>query len=321
MASGLPPLSSLRAFEAAARHLSFTRAAAELHVTQAAVSHQIRALERNLGVSLFQRGARGLRLTVEARDLAPAVHRAFELLREATERVRPVAARGILTVSLLPSFATRWLVPRLGLFTAAHPEIDVRVAPSMHLVDFEREQVDVAIRYGRGRDPGLRADRLMSEDIFPVCSPRLLTEGPQPLGTPADLKYHTLLHDEGHADWRNWLTAAKVSGVRWDRGPIFVDSSMLIQAAEAGQGVALARGVLARDELRAGRLVRPFELSLPNDYAYYVVCPEATAERPRVAVFRQWLLEQVRLEEELGEPGLLCEPGPRAGADDVAAAS
>jgi len=308
MPSGLPPLNALRAFEAAARHLSFTRAAEELHVTQAAVSHQIRALERNLGVSLFYRGARGLRLTTEAQDYVPAVRRAFELLREATDRMRRDEARGTLTISLLPSFATRWLVPRLGLFTAAHPEIDVRVAPSTHLVEWAKEQVDVAIRYGAGRYPGLRSDRLMTENIFPVCSPRLLTEGKHPLQAPADLRHHTLLHDEGHGDWRNWLMAAGVGGVDWDRGPIFVDSSMLIQAAVEGQGVALARGVLARDELRAGRLVRPFDLSLPSEYAYYVVCPEAAADRPRVAAFREWLLAQVRLEEALGEPGVLCEP-------------
>jgi LysR family glycine cleavage system transcriptional activator len=315
----LPPLNALRAFEASARHLSFTRAAEELHVTQAAVSHQIRGLEDYLGLKLFKRGGRTLRLTEAGQAYLPDLRKAFELLRDATERLLDEESRGVLTVTMLPSLATRWLVPRLGLFSACHPEIDIRVAPSVHRVDFLREEVDMGIRYGRGDYPGLRCDRLMSEDIFPVCSPRLL-EGPHALQCPDDLLHHTLLHDEGHTDWRNWLMAAGVASVRWDRGPIFLDSSMLLQAAVTGQGVALARGVLARGDLKAGRLVRPFRLNLPTEYAYYVVCPEETADRPRIAAFRAWLLEQARLDEVTDRTGLLPEPsfpdpGPSTGTE------
>ena len=166
-----------------------------------------------------------------------------------------------------------------------------RSAPATHLVDFAREDVDVAIRYGRGQYPGLRVDRLMTEDIMPVCSPALIT-GPQPLKEPADLKHHTLLHDEGHGEWRTWLLAAGVENVDPTRGTVFMDSGMLIEAAATGQGVALARGALAADDLASGRLVRPFEINVPAEYAYYVVCPEATADQPKVAAFRDWLLKE-----------------------------
>jgi len=291
MVRRLPPLKALRAFEVAARHLSFTEAAKELHVTQAAISHQVKALEEFLGVTLFRRLNRSLLLTEEGQAYLPSVRRAFDLLHEATARILEQEESGILTVSVLPSFGARWLVARLGRFRERHPDIDVHVSPSAKLVDFSRENVDVGIRYGRGEYPGLRADRLFTEDIVPVCSPRLL-DGPHPLREPRDLKHHTLLHDESYGDWRAWLLAAEVEGVEPTRGPIFTDSSMLIEAAAAGQGVALARGMLAFDALADGRLVRPFDLSLPTEYAYYIVCPEETAERPKIVAFREWLLKE-----------------------------
>ncbi len=198
-------------------------------------------------------------------------------------------------MSALPSFAARWLVPRLGRFRQIRPDIDLRIDPSADLSDFAGGDVDVGIRYGRGKYPGMRADWLMTEDIFPVCSPSLL-EGPHPLHDPADLEHQVLLHDDGHGDWRTWLLAAGADRVDPTRGPIFTDSSMLIQAAMAAQGVALARGVLAADELAAGRLVRPFTLSLPTEYAYYLVCPVNTAEHPKIAAFRDWLLGEARRE-------------------------
>jgi LysR family glycine cleavage system transcriptional activator len=292
MSRRLPPLNSLRAFEAAARHLSFTRAAEELFVTQAAISHQVKALEDHLGIKLFRRLNRALRLTEEGQDYLPAVRRAFDLLHEATQRLVDTDSQGTLTVTVLPSFAARWLVPRLGKFIRAYPEIDVRLAPSAELIDFARDNVDTGIRYGRGRYPGLRVDRLMTEDIFPVCSPALL-KGSHPLQKPCDLKHHTLLHDDGHGDWRTWLMAACVQGVDPQRGPVFTDSGLLIQAATAGQGVALARGALAGDDLTAGRLVRPFEFSSPSEYAYYLVCPESMADKPKIAAFRQWILLEI----------------------------
>jgi len=299
MARRLPPLNALRAFEAAARHLSFTRAAGELHVTQAAISHQVKALEEHLGRKLFRRLNRALLLTDDGQAYLPSISRAFTLLNDATNDLLTKQAPGPLTVSALPSFAARWLVPRLGRFRQIRPDIDLRIDPSAALSDFAGGDVDVGIRYGRGKYPGMRADWLMTEDIFPVCSPALL-EGPHPLRDPRDLQHQVLLHDDGHGDWRTWLLAAGVDRVDPARGPIFTDSSMLIQAAMAAQGVALARGVLAADELAAGRLVRPFTLSLPTEYAYYLVCPVNTAEQPKIAAFRDWLLDEARSESSAG---------------------
>lgn len=292
MSRKLPPLNALRAFEAAARHLSFTRAAEELYVTQAAISHQIKTLEDFLGLKLFRRMNRSLRLTEEGQEYLPAVRKAFDLLGDATGRILGREPRGALTVSVLPSFAARWLVPRLGRFHERWPEISLRVAPSARLVDFTSEDVDVCIRYGDGRYPGMRVDRLLTENIFPVCSPSLLDRPGRPLREPADLANFDLLHDDSFGDWRVWLLAAGVEGVNPEQGTIFHDSSMLLQAAVAGQGVALARGVLVADELKSGRLVRPFELSLPAEYAYYIVCPEAAADNIKIVAFREWLLEE-----------------------------
>ena len=287
----LPPLNALRAFEAAGRLQSFTRAAAELHVTQAAVSHQVKGLETHLGLKLFHRMNRSLTLTEEGQQYLPAITSALDTIAGATQSLARRESEGALTVSVLPSFAAGWLVPRLGGFRRAHPNIDLRIDPEPDLVDFARGDVDVGVRYGRGDYPGLRADRLMAEDIFPVCAPQL-ARGRHPLREPADLRYHTLLHDDGHGDWRTWLLAAGIDGVDADRGPMFTSSSMLIQAAIAGQGVALARAVLAADALASGELVRPFALGLPTEFAYYIVYPDASADRPKVRAFRDWLLAE-----------------------------
>ncbi|MSO54673.1 MAG: transcriptional regulator GcvA [Rhodospirillales bacterium] len=295
------PLNAFRVFEAAARHLSFTRAARELNVTQAAVSHQIKALEAYLKVQLFQRFNRSLGLTEDGRKLVIPVRDSLERLERAVEHIH---SRGTqrLTVSILPSFATKWLVPRLGRFRQAHPEIDILISPSIHTVDFSREPVDVALRYGLGRYAGLRTTFLFSEDVFPVCSPKLL-DGTPPLRHPDDLRLHTLLHDDGPDEWRMWLKAVKVHGIEPDRGPMFTDSAMLIQAALDGQGVALGRSVLVAHDLAAGRLVRPFAISsLSRPFAYYAVAPEATADRPKVVAFREWLLSEARLTPTTTEP-------------------
>ena len=291
MARRLPPLNALRAFEAAARHLNFTRAAAELNVTQAAVSHQVKALEERLGLALFRRLNRKLFLTDAGQAFFPPVRDAFDGLAAATERLRTGDSTGALTVSVLPSLAARWLVPRLGRFRVKHPDIDLRLDPTLGLTDFGREDVDLAIRMGGGDYPGLHTTRLMGENIFPVCSPALL-DGPHPLRGPDDLRHHTLLHDEVHGEWRAWLKVIGVAGVDPARGPIFTDSSMLTEAAMQGQGVALGRGNLVGDALAAGRLIKPFDVSLPHKWAYYVVCPEARAERPKVKAFREWLLAE-----------------------------
>jgi LysR family transcriptional regulator, glycine cleavage system transcriptional activator len=306
----LPSLNALRAFEAAARHLSFTRAAAELSVTQTAISHQIKGLEEQLGVQLFRRLPRGLVLTEEAQRYAPALRAAFEQIAAATEQLSVSAAGGTLNLSTVPSFAAKWLVPRLGSFRAAHPEIDLRISASLRLVDLAREDFDVAIRMGRGHYPGLRVDALFGEVMFPVCSPRLLA-GPKPLRRPEDLRHHVLLHDVDvfasafaavPQAWRLWLERAGLQGIDVERGPVFEDSAMLLDAAAEGQGVALGRSALVALDLAAGRLVRPFDISLPFELTYYLVCPEATADRPKIAAFRAWLLAEAEAQKQA--PGL-----------------
>jgi LysR family glycine cleavage system transcriptional activator len=290
----LPSLNGLRAFEAAARHLSFTKAAAELNVTQTAISHQIRRLEEQLGVRLFRRQIRALALTPEGQAYLPDVGAAFADLRAATERLLRPRRQRILTVSTLPTLGAKWLVPRLPAFQEAHPGIEVRISTSMRLVDLAREGVDVAIRFGRGAWPGLRADWLMAEDIFPVCSPALLAS-PVPLRSPADLAHHTLLYvDYQRDEWQLWLTAAGVAAPetrgQTQRSLTFDLSILALQAAVDGLGVAIGHRSYVEADLAAGRLVAPFELSLPSEAGFYVVCPEALADVPDIAAFRSWLL-------------------------------
>lgn len=296
----LPPLNALRAFEAAARHLSLTRAAEELHVTPAAVSHQVKGLESYLGVKLFRRVNRSLLLTDAGQACLPGLHEGFDRLAEAMEAARAEDENGPFTVTVPPSFGAKWLVTRLDRFRQKHPGYDVRLDASMRLVDLLREGVDIAVRYGAGRYEGMRVDRLMDEVAIPVCSPRLL-EGENPLREPADLCRHTLLHhtssyqDDSYPDWRMWLQAAGVNTCDLSRGPTFSMASMAVEAAINGQGVALVGHVLVADDIAAGRLVRPFELSFPVLFAYYIVSPLVTAERPRVVAFREWLLEEAQL--------------------------
>ena len=289
--NGLPSLNGLRAFEAAARHLSFTRAPAELNVTQTAISHQIRRLEAQLGLRLFLREHRTLALTREAQDYLPAVRAAFEDIRLATERLLRPGRGQLLIVSTMASLAAKWLLPRLSAFQEAHPGIEVRISASSHLVDFRREEVDLAIRYGRGSWPGLAARWLMAEDIFPVCSPALLRSG-KPLKRPQDLAQHTLIHGSlTREDWQLWLTAAGLpTSLATRPGLTFDLSLMAVQAAIDGLGVALGRTPFVEADIAAGRLVVPFDVKLPAEAGYYVVAPEETAETPKIAVFRDWLI-------------------------------
>lgn len=289
----LPSLNGLRAFEAAARHQSFTRAADELSVTQTAISHQIKRLEEQLGQRLFIRRNRRLLLTEAAQELLPAVRTAFDGLNAAVEQLSRSDRSGSLTVSTVISFTTKWLVPRLAGFQAAYPEIDVRITASADLVDFSRDDVDMAIRYGHGDWPGLRVDRLICEDVFPVCSPALM-RGATPLRRPADLAHHTLLHVTSYQeDWQVWLTAAGVDGVDYRRGLSFDLAFPALQAAIDGVGVALGRSTMVEADIAAGRLVVPFDVALPLQAAYYVVSPEETAERPKIKAFRDWLLSTI----------------------------
>jgi LysR family glycine cleavage system transcriptional activator len=302
----LPPLNALKAFEAAARHESFTRAAEELNVTQGAVSHQVKALEAELGLKLFNREPRRLVITAAGRDYLVVVRDALDLIAAGTDRLLQRQNSGVLTVSTSPNFASKWLVHRLGRFAEAHPEIDLRISATLHHVDFAREDVDLAVRHGDGTAPGLDITRLCTEELFPVCSPELL-RGRHALRRPADLAHNVLLHLENRRDWSKWLDAAGAHDAGLSRGPVLKQASMVIDAAVDGQGVALARTGLAAHDLISGRLVRPFSLALPVSYAYWIVCPKATAELPKIVTFRKWLLA-----EAAEDARRLCEIAPRA---------
>lgn len=294
----LPPLNSLRVFEAAARHLSFTRAAEELHVTPGAVSQQIKALEDFIGAPVFRRHKRSLLLTDEAQAGLPVLREGFDKLAEAARLISARVDSGKLTVSVAPSLAAKWLVPRLDRFHERHPDIDVWVSADMEVVDFTAEDVDLAIRYGPGGYQGLAVEHLMAESIVPVCSPRLLI-GEHPLKTPQDLVHHTLLHDGGPdqddncpTTWPMWLKAAGVTGVDGARGPKFNQSSLVIEAAVAGKGVALAKSQLALADLEAARLVIPFDMTTPSAFGYYIVHPNSRSSAPAVKAFKAWLHEE-----------------------------
>ena len=297
-----PPLAALRTFEVAARHLSFTRAAADLHVTQGAVSQQIKQLEASLGFALFPRTSRGLKLTEKGEALAETAHSVFRRLFDKVEELQRPDQGDILTVTASPSLAVKWLIPRLGGFHALHPEIDVRIRPSGQRIDLEAEAgtVDMAIRFGQGPFPGLAATAIMHETVFAVCIPELMAKGP-PLCRPADLRHHTLLHSESTrlevnsmANWEVWLGILGVSGVDAAAGPTFPNSYMLIQGAIHGQGVALTWAALADDDLRAGRLVRLFDRAVEGSMAYFVLATQDAAKKPKVIAFRDWLVEEGR---------------------------
>ncbi len=287
----LPSLNALKAFEAAARHESFTKAAQELSVTQGAVSHQVKALEAELGCRLFTREPRRLIITEAGQSYLAVVRDAFDRLSLGTETLLQRHKAGTLTVSTSPNFASKWLVHRLGRFAEQHPGIDLRVAATIQHVDFAREDLDLAIRHGDGNWPSLHVTRLCAEQLFPVCSPALM-RGRHALRNAADLKHHTLLHINERRDWAKWLEAAGVTEIDDSRGPIFNQTSMAIDAAVDGQGVALARSALAAWDLGAGRLVRPFAHSLKLPYSYWIVCPKPNAMLPKIATFRTWLLAE-----------------------------
>jgi LysR family glycine cleavage system transcriptional activator len=293
----LPPLTALRAFEAAARHLSFTRAADELSVTQTAISHQVKLLEEHLGVSLFRRLPRRIVLSAHGAQWASALGDVFERLHAANARLRaaPRPERPLVAVTVIPSFAARWLVPRLGRFLERHPGVDVRVSPTEHMVDFAVEAMDLGVRYGAGKYPGLVTDKLADDALVVVCAPALAAKGK--LGAPRDLARHVLLHDDARDAWPRWLGDNGVAGVDGRRGTELSDSSMLVEAAVRGQGVALARWSLAMDDLAAGRLVAPFPEvpRLSTGKAYYVVAPKERLADPAVVSFRDWLKAEARV--------------------------
>jgi LysR family transcriptional regulator, glycine cleavage system transcriptional activator len=302
----LPPLNAIRAFEAAARRGGFQAAGVELNVSANAVGRLVKVLEDWLGVALFRRLPRGVAVTEAGRGYLGRVETLLDQLAEATADLQRLETSKVLTVSGGPSFVARWLVPRLGRLTERHPDLEVRMLASAPLTDFEREEIDVAIRHGCGTYEGLRSDLLMREDFYPVCSPTLLARGPR-LREPADLSQHVLLHQKyvllhyewdqhisDQLDWACWLAAIGVSGIDAQRGLRFSFSHMTLQAAAAGQGVALASSAYLADDLATGRLVRPFgDLSVQGPYGFFIVCPNATADREKVVAFRNWALEEV----------------------------
>lgn len=296
MSGKLPSLNGLKVFECAARHMSFTKAASELNVTQTAVSHQVRRLEDELGIRLFRRSRERLELTASGQAYLQGVSLAFDQLRFSTEQLLEGCNNTTLTISTLATFASKWLLPRLGSFRLAHPEIDIRVSASTDFVDFVAQGADSAIRYGSGGWKGLRSDWLMADEIFPVCSPKLLT-GNHPLTSLDNLTYHTLLQVSGVTsnDWSIWLEAVGLpanltGGVRLT----FDLALMAVQAAVEGHGVCIGRRAYVEDDLRAGRLVAPFGKPVTTDHAFYLVSPYDLADCAKVVALRSWLIDAVR---------------------------
>jgi len=297
----LPPLNALRAFEAAARHLNFSRAADELSVTPGAVSQQIQNLEDYVGAALFKRTPKGLLLTDAAQTALPALREAFDRLAEAASLLTAAVDGRRLTITAAPSFAAKWLVPRLGAFEQKHPQVDVWLSAGLELVDLTAGEVDLAIRYGAGRYPGLEVTRLLGESVIPVISPALLAE--TPLATPEDLKNHVLLHDgspdpdDSCPDWPMWLAARGLKNIDGMRGPRFNQSSLVIEAAVNGRGVALAKRTIAQADLEAGRLVAPLQIATAVDFAYYLVHPKAKGRLPQVKAFISWIEAEAQAHE------------------------
>jgi LysR family glycine cleavage system transcriptional activator len=293
----LPPLSALRAFEATARHMSFSKAAEELHVTPAAISHQIHALEQDLGVRLFYRLNRAIELTPSAQVLLPGLSEAFAGIHAAVARLRGHTDTGTLTVTASPSFAAKWLVLRLHRFQERCAEVDVRISATDEVVDLGKGGFDIAIRYGAGHYPGLDVELLFTNEVFPACSPQLLADGP-PLRTPEDLRRHALIHDQAVErdplvpTWPMWLKAAGVKDVSASGGLSFNNMHLALDAAIAGHGVVLAYSTIAAADLAAGRLVRLFSLALPDQFSYYVVTAPGALDRAKVRSFRDWLRDE-----------------------------
>jgi LysR family transcriptional regulator, glycine cleavage system transcriptional activator len=315
MADRLPPMQALRAFEAAARTRSLTRAAESLHLTHGAISHQIKSLEADFGVRLVEREGRGIRLTDEGERFATRVRAVLsdlgDAVREVTERANPRQLR----VSVIPSFAARWLLPRIGKFFAQHPEIDLDVIANNALADFKRDDVDVAIRHGLGDWPGVVSEHVLDDTSFPVCSPRL-ANGRLP-ARPADLSRYTLLRSEGES-WKSWFEAAGLDWPEPTRGPMFSDSSHTMQAAIDGQGIALARSSLLGNDVHNGVLVRLFDIVVSLPRKYFLVYPPRLVDSPKLAPFRQWLFDEVAAEGRDPSPPNERQSAPRKPASNKA---
>ncbi len=296
----IPGTRALQAFEAAGRHLNFTRAANELHLTPAAISHQIKEIEEQLGVELFHRTSRAMRLTASGEVLYEATIEALAGLTRAVSRARKLTrGSSLLKVTVPAEFAAKWLMRRIDGFKLAWPDIELRFDISNEMRDLEVDDVDVAIRFGSGKYPGLHVDRLFDNVVIPVCSPRLLKSGP-PMTGPRDLFRHTLAHIEWSRqgvtwpNWRMWMAAAGVDDFDDSRTLVFNTSNDALQAAIDGSAVTLADFAMVANDLSEGRLVRPFELGIKvaREFAYFLVYPESTADDPRIIAFRTWILDE-----------------------------
>jgi len=294
----LPPLNAIRAFEAAARHLSFAKAAEELHVSPGAVSHHIKALEEDLGVPLFKRLNRAVILTEAGQLCLPGIRDAFEKLNIAIDKVRSSRSDNILRVSVGPAFASKWLLPRLYRFSEKYPEIAVTISASAGVADFAADPVDTAIRYGGGEYPGMKSDYLFGDWHAPMCSPQLL-KGEKPLKEPADLANFPIIYEDSlvynrlSPAWDDWLERAGATNVTLNQRAHFNQADHAIQAAVDGQGVVLGRYILASGDIAAGRLVIPLDIRLETPLAYYFVSPKSAVEKPEVTAFRSWLMDEV----------------------------
>ena len=294
MAVRLPPMQALRAFEAAARERSLTRAADSLNVTHGAISHQIKSLESDLGVRLVERSGRGIRLTDEGERFASRVRAAFAELTTAVHEITARSNPRLLRVSVVPSFAARWLLPRIRNFLAAYPDVDLDVRSNIVNIDFQRDDADIAIRYGHGDWPGVTAEHLLDDWFFPVCSPNIANGVP---AHPEDLAHYTLLRSEDEP-WKPWFEAAGLDWPEPTRGPIFNDSGNGLHAAAAGHGIALARTSLLAHDLRNGILVRLFDVVAPAPRNFWLVYPPRTANTAKLALFRQWLRDEIDAERQ-----------------------
>jgi LysR family transcriptional regulator, glycine cleavage system transcriptional activator len=297
----LPPLNALKAFEAVARHMSFTKAADELKVTPGAISQHIRSLEEEIGTPLFKRLGRQILLTDAAQSALPALREGFDRITDAARLMRQPLGRRKVAVSVAPSFAAKWLVPRMDSFHSAHPEIEIWISADMTTVDFSVADVDIAIRYGAGLYEGCVSEKLLNETIVPVAAPSLVN-GFSKIEKPADLAKHTLLHDGSVEqdptcpDWPMWLKARGVQGVDAARGPRFNQTSLVIEAAAAGRGVALAKRAIAQSDLEAGRLLALFEDATPLAFAYWLVWPKGRTLTQPLRAFMNWVREEAKKE-------------------------
>lgn len=286
----LPNLAALRAFEAAARHGNFSRAAEEIHVTHGAISHQVRALEEELGVPLFARHGKRISITPEGERFATTLRKALTDIAAAAAALQADGKQKRLTVTALPSFAARWLSPRLGEFIELHPDMEVMLQSSSQLTDFVRESVDIGVRFGRGNYPGLAVEKIMDDYYYPVASPRF-NKGKLPR-TPEKLAEYTLLRCEMEP-WTPWFRAAGLDFLEPTGGLVFQDSSMLVRTAVEGHGIALARHAIAFSDIESGELVRLFDIAIRTQQSYYLVCPPESLQKPQVQAFRKWLLDEV----------------------------